>query len=95
MGSVGRKNPAVPNDWESTPTETGMEADLADQADVVISREGNAAILADLEARYDSVLAALVRIEQGTFGRCDVCGKKIEDTRLAVNPTATSCMEHL
>lgn len=95
MGSVGRKNPAVPDDWESTPSETGTEADPVDQADVVISREGNAAILADLEARYDGVLEALGRIKKGTFGSCDVCKKKIEAARLAANPTATTCMEHL
>lgn len=95
MGSVGRKNPAVPNDWESAPTEIGIEADLADQADVVISREGNAAILSDLEARYDSVLEAIVRIDKGIFGKCEVCKKKIEDARLVANPTATTCMKHL
>ncbi len=95
MGSVGRKNLAVPNDWESIPSETGMEPDLADQADVVISREGNAAILADLEAQYDGVLVALARIEKDTYGICDVCGKKIEEQRLTANSTATTCIEHL
>lgn len=95
MGSVGRKNPSVPDDWESVPTETGTESDLADQADVVISREENAAIFADLEARYDSVLTALARIEKGTFGKCDVCKKSIENARLVANPTATTCIKHL
>ncbi len=62
MGGIGRRNPQVPDDWEPIPTEIGTEADPVDQADVVMSREGNAAILADLEARYDIVLAALSRI---------------------------------
>ncbi|MCX6787971.1 MAG: TraR/DksA C4-type zinc finger protein [Candidatus Kaiserbacteria bacterium] len=95
MGSVGRKNPSVPNDWEPVPSETGSEADLADQADVVMSRESNIAILSDLEARYDSVLAALARIEKKTFGKCEVCGKEIEEARLGANPTATTCIAHL
>jgi RNA polymerase-binding transcription factor DksA len=95
MGSVGRKNPAVPNDWESLPSEMGTESDLADQADVVMSRESNSAILADLEARYDSVLEALKRIEKGTYGKCEVCGKKIVEARLEADPTATTCVEHL
>lgn len=95
MGSVGRKNPGVPDDWEAVPSETGAEADLADQADVVMSRESNIAILADLEARYDAVLAALARIEKKTFGKCEVCGKAIEEARLGANPTATTCIEHL
>lgn len=95
MGSVGRRNPSVPGDWESTPSETGMEADLADQADVVMSRESNTAILADLEARYDTILSALTRIEKGEYGKCEVCGEKIEEARLEADPSATTCVKHL
>jgi DnaK suppressor protein len=95
MSSVGRKNPSVPGDWESIPAETGMESDLADQADIVISRESNTAILADLEARYDTILSALKRIEGRTYGKCEVCGSKIEDARLEADPAATTCTKHL
>lgn len=95
MGSVGRKNPSVPGDWEAMPSETGIEADLADQADIVMSRESNTAILADLEARYDTILAALARVESGTYGKCEVCGKKIEEARLEADPAATTCVKDL
>lgn len=95
MGSVGRKNPSVPGDWEPIPSETGTEADLADQADVVMSREGNTAILADLEARYDTVLVALSRINEKTYGKCEVCGDTIEEARLGADPAATTCIKHL
>lgn len=95
MGSVGRRNPGVPGDWEPIPSETGTESDLADQADVVMSRESNTAILADLEARYDSVMAALERIEEKKYGLCEVCGKKIEEDRLEADPAATTCVEHM
>jgi DnaK suppressor protein len=95
MGTVGRRNPSVPNDWEAMPSETGSEADLADQAEVVMSRESNTAILADLEARYDTILAALSRIEGGTYGKCEVCGKKIEEARLEADPSATTCIQDL
>ena len=95
MGSVGRKNPRVPGDWEPIPSETGTEADLADQADVVMSRESNTAILADLEARYDTILAALSKIEKKTYGTCEVCGEEIEEARLGADPAATTCIKHL
>lgn len=95
MGSVGRRNPAVPGDWEAIPSEVGTEADLADQADVVMGRESNSAILADLEARYDTILSALARLEKGTYGKCEVCGEKIEEARLEADPTATTCIGHL
>ena len=95
MGSVGRRNPSVPGDWESIPSETGTESDLADQADIVMSRDSNTAILADLEARYDTILSALKRIESGSYGKCEVCGDKIEDARLEADPSATTCTKHL
>lgn len=95
MGTVGRKNPHVPNDWEAAPSEMGMESDLADQADVVMSRENNAAILADLEARYDTILTALARIEKKTYGTCEVCGKVIVTARLEADPAAMTCVVHM
>ena len=95
MGDIGRPNPRVPSDWEPIPSETGAESDLADQADVVMSREGNAAILAELEARYDTVLAALGRIEKKTYGICEVCSNKIEEARLEADSAATTCVKHL
>lgn len=95
MGGIGRRNTAVPGDWEPVPEEVGAESDLADQADVVMNRESISAIFADLEARYDSILEALSRIEKGTYGICEVCGKKIEKERLAADPAATTCVAHL
>ncbi|MEK7515944.1 MAG: TraR/DksA C4-type zinc finger protein [Patescibacteria group bacterium] len=95
MVSVGRRNPSVPGDWESIPSETGMESDLADQADIVMGRESNTAILADLEARYDNILSALKKIENGAYGKCEVCGDKIEEARLEADPSATTCVKHL
>ena len=95
MGSVGRRNPAVPNDWESIPSDIGVESDPVDQADVVTSHETNNAILADLEARFDTVLEALARLEKGTYGTCEVCGEKIEEERLEADPAATTCKKDL
>jgi len=95
MNGVGRRNFAVPGDWEAVSSETGTEADLVDQADVVTSHETNSAILADLEARYDMILTALSHIEKGTYGICEVCGEKIEELRLEADPSATTCMKDL
>jgi RNA polymerase-binding transcription factor DksA len=95
LGTVGRKNPAVPNDWEQSPMETNTESDPIDQAGVVTDRENDAAVLADLESRYDAIIAALERIEKRTYGKCEVCGKEIKEERLEVEPSATACVEHL
>ena len=95
MGGIGRRNPAVPDDWEAAPAEASGESDMVDQADVVTSRETNLGILADLEARYATILAALERLKKGKYGTCEVCGKKIEVARLEADPTATTCTKDL
>jgi len=93
--SVGRRNPENPNDWEPVPQETEPEADPSDVADKIEGYEENTAILKDLEIRYNEVLAALVRIEQGTYGICEIGGENIEEDRLNADPAAKTCKKHV
>ena len=95
MGKIGQRNPRVENDWEAAPEEAGIEPDLLDQVDIIVNRENTAAIFADLEARYDMVIAALKRIEKGSYGACEVCATAITEERLEADPAATTCIEHL
>ncbi len=95
LGTVGRRNPSNPNDWEAVPSETGLEADPNDQADLMENYDENKAILNDLEIRYNDVLGALSRIEKGTYGVCEVCGEAIEEERLEAEPAAKTCKSHL
>jgi RNA polymerase-binding transcription factor DksA len=44
------------------------------------------------ESLHAAVLAALDRIEKGTFGRCEDCGVDIPAERLDVVPYARSCV---
>jgi RNA polymerase-binding transcription factor DksA len=92
---VGRKNPANPTDWEPVPPQSETEADPIDSADITIGFDTNAAIVADLENRYNDVVAALARLEQGSFGTCEVSGESIEEERLNADPAARTCLKHL
>lgn len=95
LATVGRKNPSNPADWEAVPQEMGQESDPNDAADLIEGFEANTAILKDLEARYNDVLAALSRIEKGTYGICEVSGEEIEEDRLGADPAARTCKAHL
>ena len=49
-----------------------------------------------VEARQSLIYVenALSRIENGTYGKCEVCGEQIGEQRLQALPYATLCMEH-
>lgn len=93
--SLGRRNPSNPADWEALPQGTGQEADPNDAADLIEGYEENTAILKDLEIRYNEVTSALARIEAGTYGVCEISGEAIEAERLAADPAARTCKEHM
>ena len=95
LASVGRSNPLNPRIWEPKPQEVGQEPDPNDAADIFEGYEENAGIMRDLGIRYNEVMDALVRIEQGTYGVCSVGNEDIETDRLASDPAANTCKKHL
>ncbi|MBP6868638.1 MAG: hypothetical protein KBC16_00830 [Candidatus Pacebacteria bacterium] len=95
LSTLGRRNPSNPNDWEALPQSVGQESDPNDAADLIEGYEENTAILKDLETRYNDVLAALVRITEGTYGTCEISGEEIEVERLTADPAARTCMGHM
>jgi RNA polymerase-binding transcription factor DksA len=46
-----------------------------------------------LETRTKELRAALSRLDQGTYGVCDRCGKRISPERLEIVPTTALCAE--
>ncbi|MBI2086800.1 MAG: TraR/DksA C4-type zinc finger protein [Candidatus Zambryskibacteria bacterium] len=53
------------------------------------------AIVNTLETRYNDIKSGLDKIEHGTYGLCQICGKEIETDRLEANPSARTCIEHM
>ena len=41
----------------------------------------------------EKIKAALERIENGTFGICEICGKEIGEERLRARPVTTQCID--
>jgi len=52
-------------------------------------------LLSEAERALDDVDHALERIDQGTYGTCEVCGAAIADDHLEARPTAGTCERHL
>lgn len=96
LATVGRINPDNPADWEAVPVDPGEhEVDPNERADHIEEYENNTAILKQLEIQLQDVKDALLKIEAGTYGICEVSGHPIEKGRLNANPAARTCMEHM
>lgn len=96
LSSLGHRNPDNPQDWEPSVSEdNATSADPNERADHFEEAEDRAAILNQIEAQYDEVLKALKKIEEGTYGFCEVDGSPIEKERLEVNPSSRTCLKHI
>lgn len=98
LRGIGWQNPANPNDWEATEKNMDVMAPMADpneSADKIEEYNENRAIVDELEIRYNNVKRALKKIEDGTYGRCEVDDEEIEEARLMANPAARTCLKHL
>lgn len=48
----------------------------------------------NLQALLTQVRAALAALDDGSYGRCSVCGEPIPEGRLEARPWATTCVRH-
>ncbi|HEY1133685.1 MAG TPA: TraR/DksA C4-type zinc finger protein [Nocardioides sp.] len=61
-------------------------------ATIAFERAQVEALLREGEARLRDIEAALGRAREGGYGVCTVCGRPIDPARLAVRPSATTCV---
>src|SRR6266851_479981 len=52
-------------------------------------------ILDQVEAELAGVEHAIRRLDDGTYGTCEVCDRPIADDRLEARPTARTCRDHV
>ena len=77
----------------------GPEGDLvyddnfADTSQVTAERGEAEALAGELSETLREVEAALARVDDGSYGRCELCGRQIGDARLEAMPAARRCIE--
>ena len=72
--------------------DAGYPQDSADAGSTLSETDRVEAILHSARGQRDEVLAALLRIEQNTYGRCVACGGEIPEGRLDARPDAARCV---
>ena len=96
LDRLGTRDHTQADNWDvKAPTIDIMNADENEAADRTEEVHIDSIVLDELEARYRSVLHALKKIEDGTYGTCEIGGEPIEEERLAANPAARTCKAHL
>ena len=95
LKDMGKLNPET-GEWEATPEERDyQESDQNDMADRFEDFEARSSMIKDLEPRLKNILSSLKKITRESFGKCEVCKKNIEGTRMEANPAAKTCKKHL
>jgi RNA polymerase-binding transcription factor DksA len=73
---------------------SSMDQHQGDTATETFEREKDFSILEQLEAEIGDLDAALKKIDEGTYGRCEICDREIEPGRLEAMPGTRTCIEH-
>jgi RNA polymerase-binding transcription factor DksA len=66
---------------------------MADVGTETFDREKDLSILEQIEAELADVEHALRRLDDGSYGTCEACGKVIDDARLEALPAARFCLD--
>ena len=69
------------------------DSNFADSSQVTAERGEAETLAASLKETLDEVETALTKIDAGTYGVCESCGKPIAPARLEAKPAATSCID--
>jgi DnaK suppressor protein len=71
----------------------GTDNHMGDMASATFDRELDDGLEEGAQNTIRRIDAALARIEAGTYGLCEVCGKPIGEERLRAIPWATLCID--
>jgi DnaK suppressor protein len=70
----------------------GQPGDGSDAGTAMFEREKDEGLIQDIDAALAEIAQARRRIELGTFGVCEACGKPIGQERLEAVPATRLCI---
>jgi RNA polymerase-binding transcription factor DksA len=81
------------SETESLGELSSSDQHMADLGSETFEREKDLSILEQIEAELADIEHALRRLDEGTYGTCEACGKPIDDARLEALPATRFCLE--
>ena len=76
----------------SSSVQMSVDEGFADSGQATTERSEVMALVEELRGMHAEVIGALDRLEVGTYGTCENCGKQIPPERLEALPTARLCV---
>jgi RNA polymerase-binding protein DksA len=73
--------------------EEAYDQHIGDVGNITLEREMDESLQDNAVDLLNRVNRALEKIEEGTYGICDVCGLPIDEGRLEAEPYATLCIK--
>ncbi|MFN2595444.1 MAG: TraR/DksA family transcriptional regulator [Actinomycetota bacterium] len=73
--------------------EVGLDEDFADAGTATFERERDLSIRNNIYDLIDQMTRAIGRIDEGTYGTCERCGRPIDAARLKELPYALLCLD--
>jgi RNA polymerase-binding protein DksA len=93
VGFLEKENPGSISDELGELAEGGTDNHLGDTATALYDRELDEGLEEGARETLVEIEAALQRIDAGTYGVCEGCGKPIGAERLAAIPWARLCID--
>ena len=93
VGFLERENPGSISDELGEVADGGTDNHPADTATAMYDRELDEGLEEGARNTLAEIDAALQRIEDGTYGICEVCGKPIGADRLSAIPWTRLCID--
>lgn len=69
------------------------DSNFADSSQVTAERSEAEALVASLQETLEDVERAIGKLDQGTYGLCESCGRQIDPVRLEAMPAARYCID--
>jgi len=73
--------------------EMGFDEEYADAGTATFEREKDLSLVNNLRDLIERIDKALIKVDDGTYGLCERCGKPIEKPRLKALPYASLCLK--
>jgi len=74
--------------------EVDFDENFADSGQVAAEQGEHRALIGRLQDALADVDRALRKLDEGSYGKCEVCGEDIADARLEALPTSRYCINH-